>query len=103
AVWARKQIPVVRSARIDPHSKLMITNRLEAVGLLDEFERQFPYRVAGGYSDRMPSVEYQQQFPDSARFEEDPFQQKPASQKPQAAPPLDFPVFDNSLVLRLRF
>jgi hypothetical protein len=103
AAWAAAQIDPVNGAPIREDVRRMMVTRLRMLSRLDEFQKQFAYRVAGGYSDRMPSLEYQQQFKDSARFEEDPFQHKPASQKPQDTPAKEFPLFSDTLVLRLRF
>lgn len=93
--WASEQIWAVENARLHDddksreHDRQMILTRLRALSRLDEFERQFPYRVAGGYSDRSPNLGYRNQHPDSTRFEEDPTRSRP--------------LFAGGLVLRLRF
>ena len=89
AQWAGEQIWAVEAAGLPRHDEQMIVTRLRALSRLDEFERQFPYRVAGGYSDRSPSLTYRNEHPGSARFEEDPT--------------TCAPLFAGSLVLRLRF
>jgi hypothetical protein len=89
AGWAAEQLWMLEASGLPSHERKMIATRLKALATLDEFERQFPYRVAGGYSDRAPSLTYQNLHPNSSRFEEDPTTVNP--------------LFSDSLVLRLRF
>jgi hypothetical protein len=89
ANWARDQLWAVDGADIAPHEKQMIQTRLTALTRLSEFEKQFPYGVAGGYSDRQPSITYQNTHKHNSRFEENPS--------------FNSAIFSNSLVLRLRF
>jgi hypothetical protein len=89
ANWASEQIWAVAASGLPAHEREMITTRLKALAKLDEFERQFPYRVAGGYSNRAPNLTYQNLHPDSGRFEENPTTVNP--------------LFSESLVMRLRF
>ena len=96
AAWAREQRDFVLPTSIEAGSKETILTRLRALAQLDEFEKQFPYRVHGGYSDRMPDQTYQQRYPDASDFAENPAQIVPGA-APQP------PLFQNSLVLRVRF
>lgn len=72
AAWAAGQIATVEQGAIPETDKAVILTRLRQAAQLTELERQFPYRVAGGYSDRMPDLTYQQAHADSGRFEENP-------------------------------
>lgn len=89
AAWARSQQDAVGSADLPGGVKEMMLTRLGGLGQLDEFQRQFPFRVHGGYSDRMPDTTYQQTHPDGTKYQEDP----------SALSPL----FNATLALRLRF
>jgi len=102
AAWAAQRISALRDAPVADPAKRMILARLRGLSQLDEFARQFPYRVEGGYSDRMPTLKYRQAVRDSARYEEDPLQHRPPSEKPQD-PPRPHPLCCGTLVLRLRF
>lgn len=89
AAWARRQIDAVTAADIDPAAKEMMLTRLGEIGHLDEFEKQLPYRMHGGYSNLPPDIAFNNSEPDRKRFEENPTN--------LAA------VFKDSLVMRLRF
>lgn len=89
ANWASEQLSAVNASGLPVHEREMIATRLKALAGLVEFERQFPYRVAGGYSNRAPNLTYQNLHTDSGRFEENPATVNP--------------LFSDSLVLRLRF
>lgn len=91
SAWARAQIETVAEAPIDPHVQEMMTTRLGELGHLDEFEKQFPYRVHGGYSNRPPDREFIKGEPDAERFEENP---ESLNKKG---------IFEDALVLCLRF
>jgi hypothetical protein len=93
AAWAQEQVRVVQSSAIPDNEREMIITRLKGLSQLGEFERQFPYRVAGGYSDRAPNLTYQNRHPESRRFEEDP----------SGDPDNPLPLFADKLVMRLRF
>lgn len=96
ASWASAQIEAVENSALDAEPKQMILTRLKALSHLDEFEKQFPFRVHGGYSSTMPDITYQNRFPDAYQYSEDPSN--------LAAPAANaVPVFQDSLVLRLRF
>jgi ferritin-like protein len=96
AAWAREQQETVSMASIEAGSTSMILTRLRALSQLDEFEKQFPYRVHGGYSDRMPDLTYQQRYPDASEFTENPAQIVPtADQQP--------PLYQDTFALRVRF
>ena len=88
AEWATAQLATVEQADLPEPAKAVIMARLRQAAQLTELERQFPYRVAGGYSDRMPDLGYQQAQDDPGRFEENPATQDE--------------IFDG-FVLRLRF
>ncbi len=88
AEWAAAQVATVKQARLPETAKSVILTRLRQAAQLTEVERQFPYRVAGGYSDRMPDLAYQYAHADSGRFEENPATQ---------------PVIFDGFVLRFRF
>lgn len=103
ATWAREQTRVVSAAGLPAHETDMILTRLRGLSRLDEFERQFPYRVEGGYSDRAPSLSYQRSKPDSQRFEEDPTAAGfPVPNQPDPNKRIS-QLFKDQLVLRLRF
>lgn len=87
AAWAAEQRDALKGADIDSLAKRMMLARLDSLAVLNEFERQFPYREHGGYSNRVPDVQYQLEHPDGGRFEETP----------------QDPLFEDTLVLRLRF
>ncbi|HEX4307481.1 MAG TPA: ferritin-like domain-containing protein [Solirubrobacterales bacterium] len=89
AAWARRQVDAVTAAEIDPATKTMMLTRLGEIGHLDEFEKQLPYRVHGGYSGLPPDIAFNNSEPDRDKFEENPTNLER--------------VFDKSLVLRLRF
>ena len=89
AAWAKAQHAVVHDADLPDHHRTMILDRLSQLAQLDEFEKQFPYRVAGGYSSRMPDLTYRRSHPRASDYEEDP--------SGLAA------VFQETFVLRLRF
>src|SRR5262249_53605455 len=72
ASWARRQASAFEDTEIPPHEKHLIVSRLKALGTLNEFEKQFPFREHGGYSSRLPDVGYRQRHPNSDRYEEDP-------------------------------
>jgi hypothetical protein len=89
AAWAKAQQATVAGAGLPDHERTMILDRLSQLAQLDELEKQFPYRVAGGYSSRMPDIAYQQSHPGADDYKEDP--------SGMAA------VFQDTVVLRLRF
>jgi hypothetical protein len=87
ARWSAEQRDALAGVDIDPVTKRMILTRLDLLSVLDEFERQYPFREHGGYSARPPDIQYQLEHPDGQRFEETP----------------QDPLFNDTLVLRLRF
>ncbi|ASS74095.1 hypothetical protein CIG75_03230 [Tumebacillus algifaecis] len=89
AKWAEAQKAALAGIALDDHTKDMLLSRLTILSQLDEFQKQFPFRVHGGYSNKMPDLTYQQKHPDSGRYEEDP----------TAVPAL----FEETLALRIRF
>ena len=88
ASWAQDQIEVVQ-ANYSGHDADMVITRLKGLARLNEFENQFPFRTHGGYSNALPDLTYQQEFPDAHDYSENPSTLSP--------------VFKDSLVLRLRF
>ncbi|MGA8429756.1 MAG: hypothetical protein WB729_08040 [Candidatus Sulfotelmatobacter sp.] len=96
ANWAAEKKAAVEKADLDDNSKLLIINRLDALSQLDEFEKQFPYRVHGGYSDRLPDLTYQQTHRDGKKYEEDPSSHDDDGQNPST-------MYQGTLALRLRF
>lgn len=94
AAWAAHQREVVaRADALPDNARLMILARLQELARLDEFQKQFPFRVAGGYSNRMPDLTYQQTHADSAKYAENP----------GIDPNNPAPVYQDTLALRLRF
>lgn len=92
AAWAKEQHAAVAGtggAELPGNERVMILDRLSQLAQLDEFQKQFPYRVAGGYSNRMPDISYQEAHPGARDYEEDPSGMER--------------VFQNAVVLRLRF
>jgi Ferritin-like len=98
ADWAREQIEVVK-ANFSGYQADMIITRLSGLSRLNEFEKQFPFREHGGYSNTMPDLNYQQQFPDAGLFSENPSMlgQEPKNPNEQDR------IFEDTLVLKLRF
>ena len=72
AKWCATQAEVVAGEDLEPEARQMTLTRLEELAHLDEFELQYPFRVAGGYSTRMPDLMYQQAQRDPEEFEESP-------------------------------
>ena len=91
AKWARAARAKVQQLTTDTTQQAIITRRLQALSILDEFQRQIVYREHGGYSDTEAGAGYPRREPD--RYEEVPLGRTAKS------PPL----FAESLVLRLRF
>lgn len=87
AEWAQSQLPAVAAAGLGVEGE-MIRRRLIGIAKLGEFERQFPFREAGGYSNRPPSITYQTTHSNEGDLAETP---DPT------------PLFADSLVLRVRF
>lgn len=93
AQWCEEQHQIVTSIPgLDPHTRELIRSRLAELTHLSTFKAQFPYRVAGGYSDRMPDLTYQQGEPGADRFEEVPM---PSTGEP--------PRWKETALLKLRF
>lgn len=88
AQWASEQIDVIQKHSTDPLKDMAVT-RLTGLSRLSEFERQFPFREHGGYSNQMPDLTYQQEYPDAGQYSEDPS--------------LLDSIFEDAVVLKLRF
>jgi hypothetical protein len=91
AAWAKTARGDVDQLSTDTTERAIIDRRLQALSILDEFERQIVYREHGGYSDTEADGSYSCPEPD--KYEEVPLGSTAKS------PPL----FAESLVLRLRF
>lgn len=91
AQWARAARAKVDELTTDPTEQRIIARRLQALSILDEFERQIVYREHGGYSDTEADTTYPCREPN--KYEEVPLGS--TGQSP--------PLFAESLVLRLRF
>lgn len=89
AQWAAAQKEALAGVQLDENTKDMILSRLNTLSQLDEFQKQFPFRVHGGYSNQMPDLTYQQKHPDGGKYEEDP----------TTVPAL----FEETLALRIKF
>ncbi|MGH9720111.1 MAG: ferritin-like domain-containing protein [Bryobacteraceae bacterium] len=94
--WAEEQKRVIAGAGLPANSKDMIWTRINALSRLKEFQMQFDFRVGGGYSAHMPSLNYLREHQRGSAYEEDP-SLPPAPGQPQQ------PLFAETLVLRLRF
>ncbi len=90
ASWAAGQLDVVAEAGLPDHEREMVEVRLRQLGELNEFQKQFPFRVHGGFSNRLPDISYQRSEPAAPEFEEDPST-------------LQVPLYQDTLVLRVRF
>jgi hypothetical protein len=91
AQWAQTARTRIPELTPDATEQLIIDRRLQALSILDEFQRQIVYREHGGYSDTEAEATYPRNEPD--RYEEVPLGSTATS------PPL----FAETLVLRLRF
>lgn len=98
AEWAKEQIEVVK-ANFSGYQADMIINRLAGLSRLNEFEKQFPFREHGGYSNTMPDLNYQQNYPDANLYSENPSM---LGDEPKDPSKLDN-IFEDTLVLKLRF
>ncbi|MCH7801240.1 MAG: hypothetical protein IIC24_06815, partial [Chloroflexi bacterium] len=98
ADWASTQRDVISAADLTATSNEidMIMSRLLELTNLAEFEKQFPFRVHGGFSSTMPDLTYLQSHPEAHEFQEDPTTLEPGE---DVQPPL----FKETLALRLRF
>lgn len=91
AKWARAALPKVNELTSNVIDQTIIRHRLQALSILDEFERQIVYRAHGGYSDTEADSGYPCREPH--KYEEVPL--GGAAKSP--------PLFADALVLRLRF
>ncbi|MEC5145411.1 ferritin-like domain-containing protein [Chitinophaga sp. 212800010-3] len=92
AKWAAAQIEPIKTAAIaDEHLRSMILTRLDALSVVGEFKKQFPFREHGGYSGKMPDLTYQQDHPESDVYEEAPVGDNGGK------------TFQDAFLLRLRF
>ena len=91
AAWARGARAKVDELASDPTERVVIGRRLQALSILDEFQRQIVYREHGGYSGAEADDSYLCREPN--KYEEAPL--GAVAESP--------PLFAESLVLRLRF
>ena len=90
ARWAAVQMDALDAVPFGPpHAKKMILTRLELLSHLGEIKQQLPYRIHGGYSETLPDLTYQSTHRGARHLEEDASTVSP--------------LFDQTLVLRLRF
>jgi hypothetical protein len=98
AGWASRCRATIHEVKgIDPHVLRAISARLDSLSTLDEFERQFPYRQHGGYSNRKPDQTFLFTQHDEDRYEEN------ATYSADATDPAHKQLFANTFVLRVRF
>lgn len=98
AQWASEQIEILEG-HITGNDKEMILARLTGLSRLNEFEKQFPFRVHGGYSNQLPDKNYQIiNEKDRYKYAEDP-----SNIKNLADDPATNMIFQDTLVLKLRF
>jgi len=92
AEWASEMIEVFKTTAEDvvPNYQKMILARLQELSYLGEFQKQFMFRVRGGYSNRLPDLTYEDLNPDKEDYEE----------KPEYIPE---GLYQDTLALRLRF
>ncbi len=95
AQWASEMIEVFEITLEDEESvtqnyKTMILARLKELSDLSEFQKQFMFRVTGGYSNRLPDLTYQDLSPNKNQYEENPGYQADG-------------LYQNTLAVRLRF
>jgi hypothetical protein len=89
ATWAGQQEAAIAAVTgVEPEIIRAMTLRLSSLATLDEFEKQFPYREHGGYSNRLPDKAFLFTHPDGEKYEEDGAQNE---------------LFDKTFVLRVRF
>jgi hypothetical protein len=104
ARWAKRQLDTVDDATIDANARTMLSNRLRMLTELAEFEKQFPFRVLGGYSNRPPDAAFRDRnFPVASDPSDTRYAENPASLPVDPRTERPYPIFDDSLVLRLRF
>jgi hypothetical protein len=97
ASWARQRLAALSGSEgLDETTELLAQSRLSELSQLDTFKAQFPYRSAGGYSDRQPDLTYRQAHPDAARFSENPVLPKASDRSP-------VPLWRDTVLLRVRF
>jgi hypothetical protein len=104
AEWAGRRHDDVSGSKISRPYKEMILQRFQALQRLSEFEKQFPFRIHGGYSNQLPDLAFQRaSFTESSKYAENPAAIIPLPWNPQDQSPDQPPLYKDSLVLRLRF
>lgn len=98
AQWAAEQIAIVEKHFTGNEAEMILT-RLRGLSRLNEFEKQFPFRVHGGYSNQAPDLNYiLEHEADQYDYAENPSDIKNNSSDPETSV-----VFKNTPVLKLRF
>ncbi|NEQ64001.1 MAG: hypothetical protein F6K21_00435, partial [Symploca sp. SIO2D2] len=99
AEWASEMIDVFNTAAEDVvlNYRKMILARLQELSYLGEFQKQFMFRVQGGYSDRLPDLTYEDLNPGKNKYEEQPGYIEVNSDEREEG------LYQNTLALRLRF
>ncbi|NER97852.1 MAG: hypothetical protein F6J86_29080 [Symploca sp. SIO1B1] len=93
AEWASEMIGVFDTTAEDvvrPNYQKMLLARLKELSYLGEFQKQFRFRVQGGYSNQLPDLTYENLHPNKEDYEE----------KPEYIPE---GLYQDTLALRLRF
>jgi len=73
ADWAASRIDDVSRFNLPDREKELLLHRLEALNIIRDFQKQFPFRSHGGYSGQLPDLSFQlQHSKDKSRYEEDP-------------------------------
>ena len=86
--WAKDQYELLSESIASSEVKDMILTRIKLLTQLEEIEKQFMFRVHGGYSSKLPDLTYQQSQTDAGKFSEDPS---------------GLELYKNSIIVRLRF
>jgi hypothetical protein len=89
AEWAREHFEAVQEAGLPSELETVILDRLRSLVMLSDFEKQFSFRVHGGYSSNQPDLEYRLEHTDGNAYAEDPTTLKA--------------LYQDALVLRMRF
>ncbi|WP_225410772.1 ferritin-like domain-containing protein [Stigmatella hybrida] len=95
AGWAQEQFLSIQEAGLPSGVETLVLDRLRSLMMLSDFEKQFSFRVHGGYSSNQPDEEYQRTHQDREDYVEDPTFFDPQKNHP--------PLYQDSLVLRMRF
>lgn len=89
AEWASDQFEAIQEAGLPSELETVILDRLRSLVMLSDFEKQFSFRVHGGYSSNQPDLEYTLEHQDGSAYAEDPTALNA--------------LYQDALVLRMRF